>query len=172
MQTSLTRCGLWLIAGLLFSGAALGASAQDGHDEDFGFDDATLSEPYPHPSWFKENLHDLQGDVKDAKAKGKRVAAYFGQKHCPYCRALMEKDFGKADITEYTRRHFDVVPINIWSNEEMWDPKGNVITEREYAVREKANFTPSLLFYDEQGNSVFALRGFYPPTSFGRPWST
>ena len=46
------------------------------------------------------------------------------------------------------------------------DTDGKQYTERELSIHYKANFTPSLVFYDIDGTPVFRLRGFYPPYKF------
>ena len=79
---------------------------------------------------------------------------------------MIVNDFGQKDIETYTRKNFDVIPINIWGSNDVVTPDGEVMTEREYAIREKANFTPSLIYYDAAGNKVLMLRGYYPPYKF------
>ncbi len=37
--------------------------------------------------------------------------------------------------------------------------QGETLTERDYALREGTNFTPSLIFYDAAGAEVLRLRG-------------
>jgi thioredoxin-related protein len=78
----------------------------------------------------------------------------------------MKTNFALADIVEYTRAHFDVVAVDIWGARELVDMDGSLLTEREYAVLNQTNFTPSFIFYDEDGSDIFHLRGFYPPYRF------
>jgi thioredoxin-related protein len=59
-----------------------------------------------------------------------------------------------------------VIPINIWGSNDVTTPDGQVMTEREYALRENANFTPTLIFYNTQAQQTLMLRGFYPPYKF------
>lgn len=151
---------LILILALLF---AVPLSADDDY---VGFDDARLKTPLEHPNWFKPNFGELNQDLVEAQENGRKLVVYFGQKRCAYCRALMEKNFGQSDIESYTREHFDIVPVNIWSQEELIDPKGIRTTNRAFSKREGTNFTPSLLFYDEHGDIVLKLRGYYPPYKF------
>lgn len=128
------------------------------------FDDAPLAEPLEHPAWFKDSFLDLPNDLEEALAAGKRgIVVYFGQRRCPYCKMMLQENFGLGDIEAYTRRHFDVVPIDIWGLQEVTDMAGQVLTEREYSVREGTNFTPSLIFYDARGQQALRLRGYYPP---------
>ena len=153
---------LLLGAVLLLPGLAVGAGAES--TAGLEFDDAPLAEPLDHPSWFKESFLDLPHDLKEAVGAGKRgIVVYFGQRRCPYCKMLLQNNFGQADIEAYTRRHFDVVPIDIWGLQEVTDLEGRVLTERDYSLREGTNFTPSLLFYDAKGKLALRLRGYYPP---------
>lgn len=148
----------------------LPAMASDDSDFDsdvYEFEDRPLQRELHTPSWFKLSFLDLQEDLQEAVAAGKNgVIIYFGQKHCAYCKALLEVNWGKPDIVTYTRNHFDVISIDIWGSREVVDMAGNTLTERDYSVREKTNFTPSLLFYDRDGNEALLLRGYYPPYRF------
>ena len=154
------------LAALLIAGPATGEEGWEA-DDPLAFDDAPLEQPLEHPPWFKESFLDLPADVAEAKAAGKRgLIVYFGQRRCAYCKQLMTVNFGRPDITAYTRRHFDVVPLDIWSTEEMTDVAGRTLTARAFAVRENTNFTPSLVFYDTSGVEALRLRGYYPPYKF------
>lgn len=136
-------------------------------DEYYNFNDFPLAEPLEHPDWFKHSFLDLQDDLQEALDKGKRgIIVYFGQKRCAYCQMLMKVNFGKEDIVNYTRQNFDIIPIDIWGIDEVTDLRGSVLTERQYAIREETNFTPSLIFYNRHGQTVLRLRGYYPPYKF------
>jgi len=151
---------------LLFFPCLLGAAPAE-PEAAFEFDDAPLESPLQHPDWFKESFLDLRDDLQEALAAGKKgIIVYFGQQRCPYCQKLLEVNFGLADIVTYTQRNFDLIPVNIWSTAELTDLQGNTLTEREYSIRENTNFTPSLIFYDEQGAVALRLRGYYPPYKF------
>ncbi|MGD2082142.1 MAG: thioredoxin fold domain-containing protein, partial [Chromatiales bacterium] len=120
-----------------------------------------------YPDWFKDSFLYLEDDLRDALEKGKDgIIVYFGQRRCAYCRMLTEVNFGLTDITAYTRRHYEVIPIDIWSTEEVTTLGGEVMTAREFALAEDTSFTPSLLFYDEEGKEALRLRGYYPPYRF------
>jgi thioredoxin-related protein len=157
-----------IIAALLSLGPwVCWAGPDPGADKTLEFDDFPLEEPLEYPSWFKESFLYLQDDLREAVEAGKKgIIVYFGQQRCAYCKMLMEVDFGLTDIVLYTRKHFDVIPIDIWNPEEVRDLKGRVLTAREYALREGTTFTPSLIFYDERGEEALRLRGYYPPYKF------
>nr|WP_242470706.1 thioredoxin fold domain-containing protein [Thiocystis violacea] len=143
------------------------AQANPSDDAVYSFDDFPREEVLDYPDWFKESFLDLRADLAEATSGGKQgLMVYFGQKRCPYCHQLMRVNFGNADIVEYTRRHFDLVPIDIWGTEEVTTPDGTLTTEREWSQREKTDFTPSILFYDARGEIALALRGYYPPYQF------
>ncbi len=123
--------------------------------------------PIEHPAWFKQSFLDLPADLDEALTAGKQgIIVYFGQRRCAYCKLLMEVNFGLDDIVTYTRRNFDVIPIDIWGIDEVTDLQGQTLTEREFSVRENTNFTPSLIFYTAGGTEALRLRGYYPPYKF------
>ena len=152
---------------MLWLGPLLGAESAETDDALSEFDDFPLEQPLEYPDWFKRSFLDLPADLQEALDNGKKgIIVYFGQQRCAYCKMLLEVDFGLADITTYTRRNFDIIPIDIWGVDELTDMQGKVLTEREFALREKTNFTPSLIFYDAQGKEAHRLRGYYPPYTF------
>jgi thioredoxin-related protein len=157
-----------LLAGLLMLLAATCQGAADGADDAaLAFDDAPLSDLIQHPAWFKHSFLDLRTDLEEAVAAGKfGLAVYFGQRRCPYCRQLMEINFKTDDIVHYTREHFDVVAVDVWSPEELTTIDGRTVTQREYAIEMGTNFTPSLVFFDRDGKVALRLRGYYPPYQF------
>ena len=130
-------------------------------------DDRPVPNQVVHPSWFKASFLELSDDLTEAKQANKSgIAVYFGQKDCAYCKALMEVNLKTPDIQRYMRKHFDVIAMDIWNSRQISDPQGATMTEREYAIREKTNFTPSFIFYDLDGNIALRLRGYYPPYAF------
>jgi thioredoxin-related protein len=118
------------------------------------------------PAWFKNSFLDLSEDVAEASAEGKRVILYFYQDGCPYCEKLINTNFAQRDIVEKTRTHFDVVAINMWGDTTVTDLNGNELTEKAFAVERKVQFTPTLLFLDEQGKVALRANGYYPPHKF------
>jgi thioredoxin-related protein len=126
--------------------------------------------PNPHaidiPAWFRETFLDLREDVREAAAEGKRLMVYFGQDGCPYCTELMRVNFSQKDIVDKTRRHFNAIAINIWGDREVVWTDGKHLSEKTFAAFLKVQFTPTLLFFDEQGAVVLRLNGYYPPHKF------
>ena len=131
-------------------------------------DDAPRTTDNEHPAWFSETFLNLPEDLARAKLKGKKgIILYFGQTHCAYCEALLEVNFNKEqDIVNYTRQNFDVIALDIWGNRTVTDFDGNELEEKELAEFEQTDFTPSLIFYTEDGFEALRLRGYHPPYKF------
>lgn len=159
---------LRLIVPLLLVLAATPLLAVDTEEEDaLSFDDAPLEHSIHYPPWFRLSFLNLKEDLQDAMSFGKRgLIVYFGQAYCPYCKALIEGNFGKRDIEQYTKRYFDVVAIDIHGSQKVVNLEGKELSEKAYAASETIHFTPSLLFYDGEGHEVLRLQGYYPPYKF------
>ncbi len=135
--------------------------------EETDFDDTRLEEPLVHPDWFKTSLGNLNDDLKESVANGKKgLIVYFGQQNCAYCEQFLNVNLGIEEIQNYLRGNFDIVPIDIWGINDVIDTDGKEYSEREFSLHYKTNFTPSLVFYDRDGKPVFRLRGYYPPYKF------
>ena len=118
------------------------------------------------PSWFKVSFLNLKEDIAEAAAHGKRLAVFFHQDGCPYCAALINHNFSQKHIADYTRNHFDFVEINMWGDREVTDLSGQRASEKSFAVNQKVWFTPTLLFFNEQGKVILRVNGYYPPHQF------
>ncbi len=118
------------------------------------------------PVWFKSSFLDLQEDVQEAAADGKRVMLYFHQDGCPYCAKLLNENFSLKEIVDKTVAGFQVIAINIWGDSEVTDLDSEITTEKRLAEKLKVMYTPTLLFLDESGRTVLRLNGYYPPHKF------
>lgn len=117
------------------------------------------------PSWFKVSFLDLFEDIEEAADNNKRLMVYYYQDGCPYCKKLLEDNFGQRDIAEKTKKYFDVVAINLWGDAEV-TVGDKVYTEKEFAEALKVQYTPTLLFFSENKKVVFRANGYYPPEKF------
>ncbi|TMG79563.1 MAG: thioredoxin [Betaproteobacteria bacterium] len=118
------------------------------------------------PAWFSETFLDLREDIRDAAKTGKRLMVYFGQDGCPYCKELMQTNFSQKSIADKARAHFVAIALNIWGDREATWTDGRRFSEKQLAVFLKVQFTPTLLFFDEQGDIAARLNGYYPPYRF------
>jgi thioredoxin-related protein len=120
-----------------------------------------------HPDWFKESLLDLGADLREARDAGKTgVLVYFGTRSCSYCHALLTTTFARPDLVERLLAGFDVIGIEVLSDEEVMDFQGRSLWAKDFAVQEKAPFTPTLVFYGEDGRVLLRLVGYVPPERF------
>ena len=121
---------------------------------------------HEQPDWFKQSFLDMNDDIQEATQARRRLVLYFYQDGCPYCKKLIDTNFSLKDITETTRRYFDVVAINIWGDRSVTGFDGQEMTEKQFAGALRVMFTPTLLFLDENGKVVVRLNGYYPPHKF------
>lgn len=118
-----------------------------------------------HPAWFKVSFLDLFEDIEDAASNNKRLLVYYYQDGCPYCKKLLEENFSQREIAEKTQQYFDVVSINLWGDKEV-TVGDKEYTEKQFAEALKVQYTPTLLFFDENNKIVFRANGYYPPEKF------
>ena len=117
-----------------------------------------------YPTWFKESLYDLQGDLQDARAAGKKgIMVFYSMQTCSYCLAILEKAFKEKDIAQRLSQNYDVIGLDVFSDNELVDPRGKSHWTKEFAVVEKAKFTPTMIFYGEGGAIQLRLVGYQSP---------
>ena len=161
----------WLLLGVGLMGFVLtaqaGTVAPESDPFEMSFEDAPRARDIVYPEWFKPSFLDLRDDLQEARAAGKRgLILYFGQKHCAYCKKLLEDNYVREDIAAYTQKHFDVIALDIHGSREVVTPAGERITEMEWAKQLDGYFTPSLLFLNLEGEAALFLRGYYPTYTF------
>jgi thioredoxin-related protein len=117
------------------------------------------------PAWFKNSFLDLFEDIDEAAGNNKRLMVYYYQDGCPYCKKLLEDNFGQREIAEKTQKYFDVVSINLWGDSEV-TVGDEEYTEKQFAEALKVQYTPTLLFFNEDKKIVFRANGYYPPEKF------
>ncbi|OOG23156.1 thioredoxin [Thioalkalivibrio denitrificans] len=120
-----------------------------------------------HPPWFKESLLDFQADLQDAIDDGKKgVMMYFGTRACSYCHALLTRTFAQEDLVERLQASFDVIGLEVLSDDEVRDFQGRSHWAKDFAVQEGARFTPTLIFYGEDAEVLVRLVGYVAPDRF------
>lgn len=118
------------------------------------------------PDWFANSFLDIREDLDEAASTSKRVLLYFYQDGCPYCKKLLDTNFALQETEAKTRKHYDVVAINMWGDREVIDINGTETTEKAFAKSLRVMFTPTLLFLNEQGDVTLRVNGYYPPHKF------
>ena len=111
------------------------------------------------PAWFKVSFLDLFDDISEAADNNKRLLVYYYQDGCPYCEMLLQDNFGQRNIANKTQQYFDVVAINLWGDQEV-TVGDKIYTEKEFAEALKVQYTPTLLFFNEDNKIVFRANGY------------
>jgi len=151
-------CLAWLAAAPAAAPAADDSAGRGGGMENPGH--------IEHPEWFKVSFLDIAEDIAEARDAGKHYVLYFYQDGCPYCKKLIEDNFGQFEITDYTQRHFDLVALDMYGSREVTGMDGAVISEKEFIKRHRVQATPSFIFFDMKGNIAFRMNGYQPPGKF------
>ena len=118
------------------------------------------------PPWFARTFLDFREDIADAARQGKRVMVYFHQDGCPYCAKLVTTNFTQRAVVDKLRKGIVAIDINMWGDRETTWLDGQARPEKALAAHLKVQFTPTILFFDEQGKVVVRLNGYYPPHRF------
>jgi len=118
------------------------------------------------PDWFKQSFLELEEDVAEAAAAGRRVMIYFHQDGCPYCARMVQENFADPKLKDYIQRHFDGIAINMWGDRDVVSVGGRTFSEKTFAAALKIQYTPTLIFLDESGKVALRLNGYYPPRDF------
>lgn len=119
-----------------------------------------------YPTWFHDGFLDFKEDIAAAAGAGKRLVILFTQNGCPYCNALVERNLAQKDIEELMRGKFEVVAINLVGDRNVTNVDGKSYTEKTFSEAMKVQFTPTLLFFNEKGETILRLNGYLPPEQF------
>jgi len=122
--------------------------------------------------WFTLSFKDIAEDIADAKAEDKRLAIVFEQYACIYCTKMHEVILADPKISEYVQANFNIVQLNLFGSEEVTDLDGEVLSEKEAALKWGVMFTPTILFMPETvpDNETTALQAAVAalPGGFGK----
>ena len=118
------------------------------------------------PKWFKQSFLDIREDIAQAASENKRVMLYFYQDGCPYCKKLLEDNYGNREIAKFAQEKFDTIAINMWGDREVVDLQGQAVSEKVFAKNLRVLFTPTMLMLDERGQTALRINGYYHPDKF------
>jgi len=125
-----------------------------------GAKDATI------PEWFHDSFLDLEEDIEEMATENKRLILFVSQNSCPYCHKFINKNLKDEDTRKKLDNHFKIVHINLFGNKEITDTNGQTYTEKGFGIMHNIQFTPSLLFYDENANQILRLNGYINTEKF------
>jgi thioredoxin-related protein len=100
--------------------------------------------------WMRDTFKDLAEDLDEANAEGKRLALFFEQRGCIYCRKMHEEVFSDPEVSEFIGDNFFVVQLNLHGDTEVTDFDGEARSEKAMARKWNVLFTPSIVFLPEE----------------------
>ena len=125
-----------------------------------------------HQPWFLQSFLDLPDDLATAAANGKRLAAMWELKGCPYCRETHLVNFADPAVEAYVRTNFEVVQLDVIGARPVTAMDGTKLAEKALAERNAIRFTPTIQFFagpDERaaaGKEIARLPGYLKPADF------
>lgn len=138
------RRRLIVLAAALLVGMGTARAAEEPRVEPKLGDDGLYTQ-----AWFAQTFLDLNEDLKDAAAQGKRLAVLWEQKGCPYCKETHTINFANKTVNDYVRQNFVVIQLNLWGDREVTDFDGQKMAEKQLAKKWGVVFTPTIHFFVE-----------------------
>lgn len=112
------------------------------------------------PSWFLNSFLDLNEDIEELANKNKRLILYIHQDNCPYCHKFVTQNLNDKTTKNKIQENFGVIELNMFGDREVVDVDEEEYTEKEFAIKHKIQFTPTLIFFDEEGKQLLRLNGY------------
>lgn len=112
------------------------------------------------PNWFKTSFLDFSEDLQEATDSDKHMMIYFHQNGCPYCAKLVRDNFHNKSLVAKLQKDFDVIETNMFGDRDLVDWNGKEFNEKEFSTQMNIQFTPTLLFLNNKGETVLRLNGY------------
>jgi len=96
--------------------------------------------------WMRVTFKDLNEDLADAVAEGKRLVLFLEQRGCVYCAKMHKEVFMDPEVSDYVEENFFVVQLNLYGSEEVTDFDGEVLIESQMVRKWGMLFTPTIMF--------------------------
>ncbi len=112
------------------------------------------------PSWFNESFLDLNEDIEELASQNKKLILYLHQDNCPYCNLFITKNLANENLKQKILKNFAITDINMFGDRDVVDVDGEELTEKEFAIKHKIQFTPTLIFFDQKGKQALRLNGY------------
>ena len=119
------------------------------------------------PEWFKQSFLDIPEDVAEATDNNKHLMLFVDLDGCPYCTRMLHESFEvKNPTSDFIKKHFDVVNLNVKGSREVtWD-KETVVPEKDLAIKLGIQYSPTILFLDKDQNIVLRINGYRSAEKF------
>ncbi len=100
--------------------------------------------------WMRDTFKDLNEDLEEASAEGKRLMLMFEQRGCVYCTKMHNEVFPDPDVTKMIEDNYFVVQLNLHGDVEVTDFDGETLSEKDMARKWGILFTPTIMYMPEQ----------------------
>lgn len=100
--------------------------------------------------WMRETFKDLREDLAEANAEGKRLLLLVEQRGCIYCTRMHEAVFPRPEVAGLIADHYFVVQMNLFGGTDVTDFDGEVLPEKDMAMKWGVMFTPTMIFLPEE----------------------
>ncbi len=84
------------------------------------------------------------------------MAVFFEQSNCHACDVLHTGPLDEADIRQRIKQ-LDLTQLDMWSDTPVITPAGERTTARQWADQLGLFYTPTLIFFDEQGEEILRV---------------
>jgi thioredoxin-related protein len=136
-------------------------------DDGGGGEEFFFIQAISYPDWFAPSTLNLREDLDNALSQGKRgIALYFSREDCVCCDVMKEVNLERQSIIDYIQRYFNVIAIDVWGHMTVTDFDGTEYTEARFANLRQADATPTMLFFDANGEVIFRLVGYHDNYTF------
>lgn len=119
------------------------------------------------PSWFKQSFLDIKEDVEEAKDSNKHVMLFISLEFCPYCTKMLNDNFiVGAKNQKYIQDNFDVIALDVKGTREIALNEEKTIIEKDYVKELKVQYTPTILFLNQENEVVVRVNGYRSEQNF------
>jgi thioredoxin-related protein len=121
-----------------------------------------------YPGWFHADpFYDLAEATAKARSGGKKgLMVLFTTQGCSYCAIFIERSLGDTAIAKRVQQHFVSVGMEIFDDAEMTAPDGKAMRVKAFAKQEGAGFSPTLVFFDADGERTLRVVGYQSEERF------
>lgn len=152
---------LVFLAGICLATASLAI-----HADEFDIEDSEIKH-INYPGWFKSSFLDLRDDIDEARDSGKLgLMLLFTTDGCSYCDVFIRKSLGDPELASLTQESFDTIGFEIFDDSEMTTPGGKRLAVKQFAKQVGAEFSPTLVFMDSNGEILLKLSGYQTPQRY------
>ena len=121
-----------------------------------------------YPAWFAESpFLDLAEELDKSGLEGKQgLMVIFTTEGCSYCDEFIRTSLADSGIASIVRENFISVGLEIFDDTAMTNPRGVSMPVKKFAKIEGVEFSPTLLFYDNDGARILRVVGYQSPERF------